>query len=113
MFRQFRYPTHRQALLAALGSAALLITLVVLWLVVSTQTALLNKQLDEYDMRQSQLDNDTNLLWKQLGEMTSAPEMERRMREAGYVTPASVEFLVPAATSTVISPTASVGGGVK
>ena len=113
MFKQFRYPTNRQALMAAIASAAVLITLVVLWLAVITHTALLNRQLDDYDAQRDQLTHETNLLWKQVGEITAPQEMERRMRDAGFVPPAGMEFLVQATSTVNISPTSSLGGGGK
>ena len=112
MLRQFRYPSIRHAFFAALFSGILLSVFVVVWLFISTRTALQNNQLAELENRQTQLAQETNLLWKQLGEITSPQEMNRRMAEAGYVVPEGIEFLLPAPTA-VISPTVTLPGGDK
>lgn len=116
MFKQFRYPTNRQALMVAIASAALLITLVILWLAVSTRTALLSRQLDEHDARQNVLNQEINLLWTQIGDATSPQAMDRRMQEAGFAMPKGVEFLVaaPAPTdSPQVTTTTALKGGER
>ena len=113
MFKQFRYPTNRNALMIAIASAIVLITMAASWLVVSTDTALLNRKLHLYDDRQEQILQETRDLWRQIGVVTSSQEMERRMREAGFTQPQSVEFMVPQVVTTAISSTVSVGGGVR
>jgi hypothetical protein len=118
MLKQFRYPSNRQALLVAAASAVLLTTLVVLWLAVSTRTAVLNRQLDELDSQQLQIDQDMHRAWTELGEVTSAREMNRRMREVGFAPAEQIEFMVSATTTTttsttseIISPTLPAGQG--
>ena len=115
MFKQFRYPSNRQALVVAIASAVLLLTLVVLWLALSTRTAVLSRQLEESDTRQDQLDQEVNAIWNELGEVTSAQQMNKRMREAGFVPAEGMEFLAqPTATttlSTTIPATPTVEGG--
>jgi hypothetical protein len=113
MLKQFRYPTNRQALMVAITSGIVLITMAISWLVVSTDTALLNRKLHLYDDRQEQILQETKALWMQIGAVTSAQEMERRVREAGFTQPQSLEFMVPQVVTTVISPTAQSGGGVR
>jgi hypothetical protein len=107
MFKQFRYPTNRQALVAAIASAMLLITLVVLWLATSTRTAVLNYQLETLDERQVQVDEEINAIWTQMGEVTSAQVMERRIRDAGFAPAEGMEFLVQATATAMVSPTVS------
>jgi len=105
MLKQFRYPTNRQALMMAITSAIVLITMAVSWLVVSTDTALLNRKLHLYDDRQEQILQETKDIWRQIGGVTSSTEMERRMREAGFTQPQSIEFMVPQVITTAISST--------
>ena len=112
MLKQFRYPSIRQAFFAALFSGILLGVFVVLWLFISTRTALQNNQLDELESRHIQLAQDINLLWKQLGEITSPKEMNRRMAGSGYIVPEDTEFLLPLPTA-VISATVTPQGGVR
>ena len=113
MFKQFRYPTNRQALMAALASGAIFIILVLLWLAVTTRTTLLNRQLDDLDAQRDQITQQTNLVWKQIGEITSPQEMDRRMRDAGFVPPEGIEYLVQATVTVPISPALSLGGGTR
>jgi hypothetical protein len=116
LFRQFRYPTNRQALIVAIASGALLATLIILWLGVTTHTVLLNSQLDTYDARVEQITHATNDVVSQLGDVTSPQKMDVRMREAGYRLPDGVEFLVPvvapsvATSSSLTTTTPQVGG---
>ncbi len=113
LFKQFRYPSNRQALMAAVSSGVLLFTLVVLWLAVSTHTALMSRQLDIYDRQSQSVTDETNALWKQIGDITSPQEMERRMKAAGYSAPDGVQFLLPQPTSTAIMTTSIAGGGSR
>lgn len=104
MLKQFRYPTNRRALMMAISSAAILITMAVLWLVVSTDTALMNRKLHLYDERQEQILQETNLIWKQIGQATSAQAMDKRMHDAGFAQPQGLEFLISRpATATITS----------
>ena len=111
--KQFRYPSNRQALMAAVCSGVLLFTLVVLWLAVSTHTALMSRELDGYDAQLAQITDETNSLWKQIGDATAPREMDRRMRAAGYAIPDQVEFLVAQPTATVVTSTVTLSGGVR
>ncbi|MCL5274226.1 MAG: hypothetical protein M1434_05700 [Chloroflexi bacterium] len=111
MLKQFRYPSNRQALMAAVCSGILLFTLVILWLAISTHTALMSRQLDAYDAQLAQITDETNSLWKQIGDITAPLEMDRRMRDAGYTVPDRVEFLMSQPTATVVSSTVTLSGG--
>jgi hypothetical protein len=113
MLKQFRYPTNRQALMMAITSGIVLITMAISWLVVSTDTALLNRKLHLYDDRQEQILQETKDLWRQIGVATSSQEMERRMREAGFTQPQNTEFMVPQVVTTVISSTVPAEGGIR
>jgi hypothetical protein len=103
--KQLHYPNNRQALAAVIACAVLLAVLVVMWLAVATNTALLNQQLDQNDANQRHLTEEENQLWRQIGDVTSPAQMKARMQQAGFGTPASTLYLfIPTATA-VISPT--------
>jgi hypothetical protein len=104
MLKQFRYPSNRQAFFAMLFSGILLVVFIFLWLYISTRTALMNNELAELEGRQFTLTQNTNLLWTELGQITSPEQMKLRMDKEGFITPEDKEFLVPAPTA-VISPT--------
>jgi sensor c-di-GMP phosphodiesterase-like protein len=106
-----RYPTSRQAIAAVIACAVLLIALIVLWLTMVTNIALLHQRLDSYETRQRQLTEDANGLWKEIGDVTSPEQMNRRMEAAGFGTPAASEYLVIPTATAVISPTLPAGGG--
>jgi hypothetical protein len=111
--KQLHYPNNRQAMAAVIACAVLLAVLVVMWLAVATNTALLNQQLDQNDANQRQLTEEANQLWRHIGDVTSPAQMKTRMQQAGFGTPASTLYLfVPTATA-VISPTIPSDGGAK
>ncbi|HEY3290432.1 MAG TPA: hypothetical protein VGK87_09920, partial [Anaerolineae bacterium] len=97
----------------AITSAAILITMAVLWLVVSTDTALMNRKLHLYDDRQEQILQETNQLWTQLGQVTSAQEMDKRMHEAGFAPPQGLEFMVPRPVTATITSTLPTAGATR
>lgn len=96
----------------AITSGIILITMAIAWLVVSTNTALMNRKLRQYDVLQEQNVQDTMALWAQIGDVTSAQKMDKRAREAGFIQPQSVEFMIPQSVTTVVSSTLQ-GGGVR
>jgi hypothetical protein len=67
----------------------------------------LNYQLETLDERQVQVDEEINVIWTQLGEVTSAQVMERRIRDAGFAPAEGMEFLVQATATGMLSPTVS------
>ena len=97
----------------AITSGIVLITMAITWLVVSTDTALLNRKLRLYDFRQEQIRQETMTLWRQIGDVTSTQEMERRVREAGFTQPQSLEYMVPQAVTITMTSTNQTGGGVR
>ena len=110
--KQLHYPTNRQAIAAVIACAVLLTLLIVMWLALATSTAIVHQQLDESDARQRQLTEQANQLWMEIGDVTSPTEMNRRMKEAGFGTPAGTEYLfVPTipTVSAVMTPTTAAG----
>ena len=97
----------------AITSGIVLITMAITWLVVSTDTALLTRKLRLDDFHQEQIRQETMTLWRQIGDVTSTQEMERRMREAGFTQPQSLEYMVPQAVTTTLTSTIHPGGGVR
>lgn len=92
----------RKAVLLAVGSTALLLVLMVIWLGMSTQTALLDKQLEDLDGTQTALTDQINQTWTEIGEVTSPRMMEPRARQLGFAPAAQIEYLIvtPAVTPT-------------
>jgi methionine-rich copper-binding protein CopC len=103
--KQFHYPTSRQAIAAVIACAVLLSALVVVWLAVTTNTAILHQKLDQSDVRQRQLTEDANAIWKEIGDITSPAQMTSRMQSAGFGTPAGTEYIVAPTATLVVSPT--------
>ena len=95
--------SNRTAIVMTVCSSALLITLMVIWLGMSTNTALLDRQLEKLDTTQTELTDEINRTWTEIGEVTSPREMEPRARRLGFAPAAQIEYLVvtPEATSTV------------
>ncbi|MCS6846351.1 MAG: hypothetical protein RMN52_01390 [Anaerolineae bacterium] len=96
----------RQAAAMATVSGAVLVALIVVWLTVSTRTALLNQQLDELDAKHARLTDEINRTWMEIGETTSLRAMEDRARRLGFQPAERIEYLViapegtPAVTAT-------------
>jgi hypothetical protein len=93
----------RAAIVMAVCSSALLLSLMVIWLGMSTQTALLDKQLEDLDSQQTGLTDQINQTWTEIGEVTSPREMEPRARRLGFAPAAEIEYLVvtPEVTTTM------------
>lgn len=108
MLKRLRYPSTRQALFAALFTGVLLLVFVVLWLTASTRTAQQNERLADLEARQEQIIIETSQLLKEIGDQTSPQNMVRRMREAGFAAPETIEFLLPVPT-VAITPTTQGG----
>lgn len=97
----------RTAVVMAVCSSALLLSLMVIWLGMSTQTALLDKQLEDLDTQQTQLTDQINQTWTVIGEVTSPREMEPRARRLGFAPATEIEYLVvtPEVTITMTTTT--------
>jgi hypothetical protein len=105
--------TVRQTVAMAVASLVLLLASVVLSLSLATNTALENNDLAVLDAQQAQLNQANNMLWREIGEISSAQAMEQRIRAAGYAPPDKVEFLptAPAPVTATIPLTSTPGEG--
>jgi hypothetical protein len=96
----------RRTAAMAIVSGSVLLALIVVWLTVSTRTALLNQQLDELDVKHARLTEEINRTWTEIGEATSLWVMEERARRLGFRPVERIEYLVmtpddaPAVTTT-------------
>ncbi len=86
--------SDRQAGLMALLSSALLIALIVVWLSLTTRTALLNQQMDALEQQLIELVSETNRTWAEISMVTAQPVMENRARRLGFQPAESVEYLI-------------------
>jgi len=93
--------SKRQATALAVASGALLAGLIVVWLTMSTRTALLDRQLEQLDSRQTNLTDQINQTWTQIGNVTSPRAMEERAKRLGYKPPDNIEYLVTTPDATV------------
>jgi hypothetical protein len=93
----------RTAVLLAVCSTALLLGMMTIWLGMSTQTALLDKQLEDLDSTQTALTDKINQTWTEIGELTSPRMMEPRARQLGFEPATQIEYLIvtPAVTPTL------------
>lgn len=93
----------RAAVLMAVCSSMLLLSLMTVWLGMSTRTALLDKQLEDLDAQHTQMTDQINQTWTEIGEVTSPREMEPRARRLGFAPAAAIEYLVvtPEVTATL------------
>jgi hypothetical protein len=95
-WRRFREVSvsDRQVLALALACGAALAALVVVWLGMTTRTALLNRQLDSLYARQEELSDEINRTWTDIGEATAPQAMENRARRLGFEPASVVEYLI-------------------
>lgn len=84
----------RKAVMLAAGSTVLMLVLMVVWLGMSTQTALLDKQLEDLDGTQTALTDKINQTWTEIGEVTSPRVMEPRARQLGFAPASQIEYLI-------------------
>lgn len=94
----------RHAVAMAIISSVVLIALVVVWLSVSTRTALLNQQLDVLDAAYAQLTDEINQTWTEIGKVTASRTMEERARRLGFQPAERIEYLVTDVEGTSPSP---------
>ena len=86
----------RMAWLLVIFSTLLLSGLIVFWLALVTQTALLSKQLEDTERVNKQLIEQINRKWTDIGEATTDQKMQARARAAGYHAADRVEYLINA-----------------
>jgi len=86
--------SDRQALSIAALSGVLLIALIVIWLSLTTHTALLNQQIDRLDAQLASLIDEANQTWAEIGKVTAATVMENRARRLGFQPAERVEYLI-------------------
>jgi hypothetical protein len=86
--------SDRQAGLMALLSSALLIALIIVWLSLTTRTALLNQQMDALEQQLIELVSETNRTWAEISMVTAQPVMENRARRLGFGPAEKVEYLI-------------------
>lgn len=83
---------RQSAVLAGVGLTVLL-ALSLLWLSMSTRTAVLNAQIEEHDATRLELEDQINQRWRQLGDLSQLDLMNARAERLGFQ-PVDVEFLV-------------------
>ena len=105
----------RQAAAFAVVSGLLFTGLMVVWLTMSTRTALLNRQIEELDRKQTDLTDNINQTWTEIGNVTSPQQMESRARQLGYKPAEKIDFLVttPDVAATVSVPTTTITATVE
>ena len=95
--------SDRRAAAMAILSGSVLVVLIVVWLALSTRTALLNQQLDELDAKHARLTDEINQTWMEIGEVTSPRMMEDRARRLGFKPAERIEYLVVALEVTPVA----------
>jgi cell division protein FtsL len=91
-FSEINISLRTSAVLASVGFAMLLV-LMLIWLSMSTRTAVLNAEIDKSDARRIELEDEVNARWRELGELSAPDKMTERARALGFeVVP--VEYLV-------------------
>jgi hypothetical protein len=96
----------RTAVVMAVCASVLLLGLMVIWLGMSTRSALLDKQLEDLDATRTALTDQINQTWTEIGAVTSPQQMEPRARQMGFAPAAEIEYLV--VTPDVTTVTASI-----
>jgi hypothetical protein len=100
--------SDRQAVALAAASGLALTGLIVVWLAMSTRTALLSQQLEDLDAQQTQLTDEINRTWTVIGEASAPRAMEGRARQLGFKPAEQIEYLVTTPESSAISATITV-----
>jgi hypothetical protein len=96
--------SNRQAMALAAVTGMAFAALIVAWLAMSTRTALLNQQLDDLDAQQTQLLEEINRTWTEIGEETAPRAMEDRARQLGFKPVEEMEYLVTTPEVTTTAP---------
>jgi hypothetical protein len=84
----------RMAWALAITSGLLLASLTVMWLRMSTSTAMQSATLEELEMKRTELADQINRKWSEISDVTTTAQMERRSVQAGFIKPDKVEYLV-------------------
>jgi hypothetical protein len=92
------------AKLLAIFSGLLLLGLIVVSLMISTRTAILNKELEDLRKQDTALTDDVNKLWAEIGVVTAQQAMEQRARQAGFRPPDKTEYYAEPITVTAATP---------
>jgi BMFP domain-containing protein YqiC len=95
--------TDRQAAALAIVSGLVFGILVVVWLMLSTRTALLNERIDQLDAQQTQLMDQMSQTLLDIGEATAPKAMQERARRLGYRPAERIEFLAAITNTTVVT----------
>ena len=91
--------SNRQAAALAVFSGLLLMALMVTWLTMSTRTALLDRQLEQLDQKQTGVTDEINQTWTEIGDVTAPKAMEDRARRLGYKPADKIDYLVTTTTT--------------
>jgi cell division protein FtsL len=94
----------RQGLVLAAASLALLLALSIMWLSMSTRTAVLNAQITELDAARRDLSDQINQRWTEIGQAGVPETMQTRAQQLGFKQ-GTLEYLVlptPVITATVV-----------
>ena len=83
----------RQSAVLAGVAFAVMVTLALLWLSMSTRTAVLNSQIEDLDAKRLEQEDAINQRWKALGEISAPEQMTQRAERLGFE-PVKVEYLV-------------------
>jgi len=86
-FKRLREYRLRRPLGLAIASAAVLGVLTILWLAVSTRSAILSAQLSDLDDKWKLIEWENTELERNIGQLTSVQTMDQRMRVAGFGLP--------------------------
>jgi cell division protein FtsL len=104
LLRRVNVSVRQSAVLAGVAFAFMLV-LALLWLSMSTRTAVLNSGIEDLDAKRLEQEDLINQRWKLLGEISAPDQMAQRAQDMGFE-PVKVEYLVlgtGAATATVVT----------
>jgi cell division protein FtsL len=106
LLRSVNVSVRQSAVLAGVAFAFMLV-LALLWLSMSTRTAVLNSEIEDLDAQRLEQEDLINQRWKTLGEISAPDQMSQRAEALGFE-PVKVEYLV-LETSTVTATVAMTG----
>jgi len=105
--------SNRQAFALAVFSGLLLVSLMATWLALSTRTALLDRQLEQLDQKQTDVTDEINQTWTQIGQATSQNAMEDRAQRLGYKPAGQMDYLVTTPDAILTATVALTGTAVR